>query len=329
MAEKPPIRRDGGHAWQHVSAHRVFNHRFGKQIPMDPTQLGLGFQMYARPDATVSLAALDAIAWAAEEACYPVQFRWYSTLRWDGRIRQSRALVHFGDTSRQLGRVKLNAGIALSSESLSVSTPRFEAFSEFAIRASDRVAREESAYALDGLYCLRSASTSEVEAELFIDRATWLFGACGGRFGFIHIATDHFAARAAVGFWRANPTGIEPLESTAERETWLYPHREQIGELASGAYWLVFLGASMCERLGGVAQVLHGAPVHEARAIEHGAVLLRTTRVPAPLTNPTVLAAVAALEEYLMPISVPIRKYFRDFGAGGGCADGRKLWGVW
>ena len=163
----------------------------------------------------------------------------------------------------------------------------------------------------------RTGDTSEGDVSNFVLYASKIFNACRGRFAAIHAASSYRLMDIEVGVVRSNPMIPKTVEHTTDRRERIgYSRVQLIGELAPGAYWGMMLGESMVDRLGGLDRVEKVAPVYSTQRLEHGAILLRATATPVPLTDPELQLRLPRIEEFIDPIAVPIGPYFREIFRG-------------
>lgn len=274
----------------------------------------LGVQIYSDAGTLDDARDFERLLDCADAAVYPLRFSHQYTLGNTSRPRKVKAIKQYGDVIASWLKPGFCTAIQLSSDSMDIHAEDEDGVASLGVqRAVARVPGDVVPGIPMHVGCIRSSECSELLAENFVLRAVDMFNVCRGKFGVIHEATSHTYMMIEVGIARINPMTEVNIEHTARRSERVgWSRREHIGDEASGAYWGMMLGRSMVERLGGLERIEREAPVASTQRLEHGAIMLRATEKPVPLTDPDLQSRLPALEQYIEPIAVPIGPYFRE-----------------
>lgn len=274
----------------------------------------LGVQIYADDHSVETRDEIETLLELAESAVYPIRFSHVITGNTAGVPRRVKPIKDFQSLTDAWVKPAFCSVLHIESNAMNDFLDLSESVARFGLRRA--LSRSENG-GLPGypmhFGCVRSGPTSDVDAEAFVNRAVDMFNTSRGRVGLIHSATQHRLMLIEVGVACSNPMIPHTIEHTADRAERIgWERRDVVGLLAPGAYWGMMLGESMVERLGGLERIERQAPVHSTRRLEHGAILLRATAKPVPLTDPELQARLPDLESYIDPIAVPIGPYFRE-----------------
>jgi hypothetical protein len=148
---------------------------------------------------------------------------------------------------------------------------------------------------------------------------------------YVHVSTDRSLVQSELGFQpisthRPPPVrrsnGSVDAQAAQEWLNWKHPEdtndrvrelaqvRSLVGPRLRGTYWGTFLGREMVDELGGAERVRREAPVHLVESFGDGALYLQLTPEPEPITTPAMQTGLLALEQFLLPVLVPLPPYW-------------------
>jgi len=169
------------------------------------------------------------------------------------------------------------------------------------------------------------------ETRQYITALQRVFSLLNAPSGYVHATSEWTCAVSETGFVGVSPTRPEPPsrpdgtrdpdvarawlmwkheEDTNERVRAVADVRAQVGPRLRGTYWGTFLGREMVDELGGAVRVRREAPVHLVESFGDGALYLQLTPEPAPITTPAMQTGLLALEQFLLPVLVPLPPYW-------------------
>jgi hypothetical protein len=161
------------------------------------------------------------------------------------------------------------------------------------------------------------------QTDAFIHALRALFELLDSPCGYLHVSTDDGLALAERGFQaimgrRPTETAQDHAgsiyythpEDTNDRVEQLARVRSLVGSRLRGTYWGTFLGRDMVDELGGAERITREAPVHLVEPFGDGALYLQLTPEPEPITTPAMQTGLLALEQFLLPVLVPLPPYW-------------------